>query len=100
MRSKIYALATLAALVSASCATLKNVVHTVDDVAQLACELFGTEHPEEFRALVAQVAPAYVPKLPTLNVRDLCALREVIAPFLDAQTRLQAETVASVRAHE
>lgn len=81
------------------CATVKHVVRTVDDVATLACELFGQRNPDEFAYLVKKVSPpnAVAVTKSGFNVKELCAVKEVLQPFIDEQLRLQHETAASLR---
>lgn len=87
--------AVVATLFTNGCAHVKPVVRTVNDVASLACQIFGTEHPDEFRYIVEQKAP---PDVRGFGVKELCALHEVLNPFIQDQLRLQQETQAGVRA--
>jgi hypothetical protein len=82
------------------CATLTKVIKTVDDIADAACAIFGTEHPDEFIELVTRVKPDLAPKLDkaSLDVGKLCDLKEVVQPFLDDQRMLQTKTAVSLRA--
>jgi hypothetical protein len=89
---------TLVAVVS--CAQFKQVLKTIDDVANVACEIFGTNHPQEFAQLVSQVKPALTPQLEreAINVKALCDIKEVVQPFIDDQLQLQNRTAMQLRA--
>ncbi len=82
------------------CATFKKVLRTVDDIADAACAIFGTEHPAEFVELVTKVKPDLGPKLDkaSLNVKQLCDLKEVVQPFYEDQLMLQRKTALQLRA--
>jgi len=83
------------------CATLKGALRTIDDVSKAACEVFGTEHPQEFKQLVRNVAPPGVAAdmdKAGISVGDLCAVKEVVQPFIDDQLRLQQSTAAGLHA--
>jgi hypothetical protein len=87
-----YATATL----MGGCATFKHVVRTVADVAETACQIFGTEHPEEFHFLVEERVPRLAEK-PGFTVQEACAVIEVVQPFVDAQLALQNQTAMSLK---
>ncbi len=86
--------------VAIGCATLKDVVRTLDDAADIACIIFGTEHPEEFEHMVRAALPpgaasdaeksGFIPSV-------LCEIKEVVQPFIDDQLRMQQAQKASVR---
>jgi hypothetical protein len=82
------------------CATFKHVVRTVDDVASAACQLFAQQNPDEFALLVAQVSPPHAEqvKYAGFNVVEICAIHEVLKPFIDAQLELQRGMAISVQA--
>ncbi len=83
-----------------ACATLKDIARTVDDVADIACELFGQEHPEEFEHLVRTVLPPGATdeaEKSGFDPKALCAIKEVVQPFLDDQLRVQQETKSNLR---
>lgn len=84
-----------------SCATFKHVVRTIDDVASDACQLFALQNPDEFAQLVEQVAPAKAQEVRYggFNVREICAVHEVLKPFIDSQLELQQRTAAGIRAN-
>ncbi len=92
-----FALATAAE----GCATMKGALRTIDDVANVACEVFGTEHPQEFKQLVLNVAPPEVTadmEKAALSVHELCAIKSIVQPFVDDQLRLQQRTAAGLHA--
>lgn len=86
----------------AGCATFKNVLRTVDDLASDACAIFGTQNPAEFHELVRQVRPDLAQRAagkPNANVvKALCDVKEVVQPFIDDQLRIQNGRAAAVRA--
>jgi hypothetical protein len=94
------ALALALTLLCSSCATLKKVLRTVDDVADAACAIFGTEHPAEFVELVTRVKPDIAQNLDkaSLDISKLCDLKEVVQPFIDDQLMLQHKTALQLRA--
>lgn len=96
---RMLTIALVLTLVTFACATLKNVLRTVDDVANVACELFGQQHPTEFAELVRQRAPAQASQVdkPGFNVGALCDMKEVVQPFIDDALRMQTEKAASIR---
>lgn len=84
-----------------ACATLKNVLRTVDDVAVIACELFAQEHPAEFAHLVRTVLPAAAVSAAErdgFDPRALCGMKEIVQPFIDDQLRLQKSRATGLRA--
>lgn len=82
-------------------ASLKDVGRTIDDVANVACEIFGTQNPAEFQHLIKASASddtvAAAEKM-GWNVKQVCAVKEIVQPFIDDQLRLQAGMKASARA--
>ncbi len=93
---------TLALLIPA-CATLKSVIRTVDDLADVACNIFGTENPEEFEYMVRTALPPGAPAMSEaeksgFNPAVLCDIKEIVQPFIDDQLRLQQATKTSLRA--
>jgi len=68
-----------AALCLCSCATVRDAVRTVSDVAAVACEAFYGAHPEE----LAKIAPHGSDRA-GLPLRELCALHDVARRFLPA----------------
>ncbi len=85
-----------------ACDTLKDIARTADDLGNLACEVFGTDHPAEFEQLVRSVLPPGAPALESahadgFNPRVLCDIKEVVQPFIDDQLRLQQSTAASLQ---
>lgn len=98
--SPVFVFALVVGLISSpSCAAMKKVLRTVDDVANIACELFGQQHPTEFAELVRHAAPAQASRVekPGFDPRILCDIKEVVQPFIDDQLRLQNQTAASIR---
>lgn len=90
----------LIVVVAFGCATLKSVVKTLDDAADIACNVFGTEHPQEFEHLVRSVLPPGAVSDAEKSGFDpavLCAIKEVVQPFIDDQVRMQQSTAASLR---
>lgn len=80
-----------------ACAALKKVVKSVTDIAIDACQLFGTEHPDEFRYLVAQQLGPQAGEKAAFSVKEACAIAEVVKPFLDQQMALQREQSQGLR---
>ena len=69
-----------------SCAAVKSIARTADDIANAACELFGQEHPQEFERLVRQVLPLAAEQeaeADGFNPVVLCKVKEVLQPFID-----------------
>lgn len=97
----VAAFAVLVAYAFVGCAMLQKVVRGVDQIAEDACVLFGTQNPDEIRALVIQVRPELADKArgaPNPNVvRSLCAIREIVSPFLQQQQMMQSSTKASLQ---
>lgn len=84
-----------------ACATLKGAARTLDDAADIACHIFGTEHPDEFKQLALSVLPPGASgdaETVGFNPAVLCDIKEVIQPFIDDQIRMQASTAAALRA--
>lgn len=90
-----------AVVYACGCAVMQKAIRTVDQISEDACVLFGTQHPDEFRALVIQAKPELADKAraaPNLNiVKTLCALREIVSPFLQQQQALQRQSAASLQ---
>ena len=100
-RMKPIYLVLVASLLFSGCATLKEGLRTVDDIADAACEIFGTENPEAFEQHVRNVLPPGAPSLAEAEESGfipsiLCDIKEVVQPFLDYQLRLQRSTAASL----
>lgn len=91
----------LAVALLSACATVKDVLRTVDDIADAACVVFGAENPEAFEQHVRTVLPPGAPSLAEAEKSGfipsiLCDIKEVVQPFLDDQLRLQRATAASL----
>jgi hypothetical protein len=87
-------------LMAVSCNTLKDIARTVDDLGDMACEIFGAENPDEFEHLVRSVMPPGAvadAEKSGFDPRVLCSIKEVVQPFIDNQLRLQQSTAASQR---
>lgn len=100
-----YVIATVIALVIVlveGCGTLKDIARTVDDLADVACEIFGNENPEEFEQHVRMVMPPGAAmddaEKSGFDPRVLCGIKDVVQPFIDDQLRLQQSTKANLRA--
>lgn len=98
----IVATFTFMAYLAPGCAGLKKVLRTADDIADAACELFGTENPEEFEQHVRTALPPGAAldeaEESGFDPSILCSIKEVVQPFIDDQLRLQQSTKASLRA--
>lgn len=68
------------ALALAACATVKHVARTINDAADIACELFFGEHVDDRPEHLQRLTP-----------QQICQLPEIIAPFLEAQRQGQRE---------
>lgn len=79
-----------------ACATAKVVGRTVNDVAKVACQVFGQQHPDEFAYLVSSVTPE-IERKKGISVKALCDVHEVLHPFIREQFRLQQEISAGLR---
>lgn len=91
----------LAIVTVGGCAAVKSVLRTADDAAQILCELFGQEHPEEFEQLVRSSLPPgslASAERDGFNPAVLCGVREVFAPFVDHVMSVQRSTAAGIRA--
>lgn len=88
----------VALLTYVGCAQLKQVLRTVDDIAEAACTIFGEQHPEEFAELVRLTKPALSPQVqkPGFDVGKLCDIKEVVQPFIDDQLKLQKRKALSL----
>ncbi len=86
------------------CATLKDIARTVDDLGDVACAIFGTEHPEEFEQHVRTVMPPGAgldeAEKSGFDPSILCDIKEVVQPFINDQLRLQQSTAVSLRSGE
>jgi len=82
------------------CATFKHVARTVNDVASAACQLFAVQNPDEFAMLVEQVSPVNAARVQYagFDVKEVCAIHEVLRPFIDSQLELQHRTAVGIRA--
>jgi hypothetical protein len=95
------ALVSLLCVFAPACATFRNVVRGIDDVATKACELFGTDHPAEFRDLVQDRLAGDGEALDSAQAdgfdpRTLCRVKRVLQPFID---NALAEQQALAAAH-
>lgn len=97
MRKHLVMLVLLQSVLLLGCATFKHVVRTVGDLAVVACQLFGEQHPQEFHYLVAQTVPRLPEQKPEFSVAEACAIAEVVQPFVDSQLSLQHQTAASLQ---
>ena len=88
MQKKLPLVACVLALALSSCAGMKPVARTVNDIARGACELFFAEQ----QGMAIDVA------------RDVCAAREVLDPFireiLSAQKAAGAEATPAAQARQ
>lgn len=87
-------------LAVSACATLKDVGRTLNDAADIACNVFGADNPVEFEQHVRTVLPpgaAGDAEKHGFDPRILCAVKDVIAPFILDQISLQQSTAASLR---
>lgn len=81
------------------CAAVKKIARTADDIAKAACELFGTEHPEEFERLARSVLPPGAEQEAEAQGFDpiiLCQIKEVVQPFIDDLLEQQAGMAAGL----
>ncbi len=85
------------------CAAVKKVVKTLDDAADIACHIFGTEHPEEFEQLARSVLPPGAindAEASGFNPAVLCDIKEVLQPFIDDQIQMQSSKATSLKNDE
>ena len=94
-----------AVYLSAGCGLFQSIkdnpAKTVRDVAEVACNVFGQEHPDELRRMAAAAAPDAVGDDPEgLAIPFLCLIPSVIDLFVPgAQMAVgQAETAAGLKA--
>lgn len=93
----VFTLASVVAL--SSCAAVKHIARTADDIANAACELFGAEHPEEFERLARAVLPPGTEReaeAQGFNPIILCQIKEVVQPFIDNLLEQQAGMAAGL----
>lgn len=102
MKHFIHFLVAVLALTLVGCAAVKKIARTVDDLGDVACELFGTEHPVEFEQHVRTALPPGASLTEAeksgFDPSVLCSTKEVVQPFIDGQLRLQQSTAASLQA--
>jgi len=89
-------IAILSLVLITSCAHLKPVLHTVEDLATAACTLFGKDHPAEFKVMVEHALPPGASR-EGFNPAVLCKVLNVVRPFLDQQFSLQNQNLERVR---
>ncbi len=93
-------LVTILLFTMSGCGTLKDIARTVDDLGDMACEIFGVENPEEFKQHVRIVLPPGAmgdAEKSGFDPRILCAIKEVVQPFIDDQLRLQKSKAMELR---
>lgn len=66
MKPTLITIALTLALIA--CATVKSVARTINDAADIACEIFGADHPDALQGLTPQ---------------QWCDVKSNIDPFLD-----------------
>lgn len=73
-------LVAVAVLVSA-CATVKHVARTINDAADIACELFAADHPDALQSLTPE---------------QWCDIHEHLDPFIEEILQAQREAGAKL----
>lgn len=79
MKNTVTAIA--AALAIAACATVKHVARTINDAADIACELFAADHPEALQSLTPE---------------QWCDIHEHLDPFIEEILQAQREAGAKL----
>ena len=80
--------------------TVKDIGNTINDAANIACQVFANEHPAEFAQLVRSVAPPGAvadAEKQAFDPKFLCTVKQVIDPFVQDLLSTQQARAAELR---
>lgn len=100
---KIRALLIATVLMFGGCATVRGALKTLDEAADIACNVFAKENPDEFKRLALSVLPPAAASSAEKNGFDpriLCTVKEIIDVFRADQQRMQRSMAVSLQSVE